>query len=166
MKYHLGLLDADPTQNRTYQWVRRRGWFGPGFPDDVREELGIWFAMPGFTDAYHIRNLNMSARLLYKCQDQLPGYDHYAKQVAENWLSVTREDAVKLCRMRQGTRACPIPLISQLKILDDIKAGMTQAQISRDFGCTPRAIYTIRHKGLQWAGSLPEGFELLRGFRG
>ncbi len=35
-----------------------------------------------------------------------------------------------------------------------------------DFGCTPRAIYTIRHKGLQWAGPLPEGFELLRGFRG
>ena len=117
--------------------------------------------MPGFTDGYHIRNLKMGRALVKRARQFFPGYDELSDKVAENWLSITREDAIKLAHMRKGAQSCPIPLVSQLVILDDIKAGRSQLATARTFGCTPRAIYTILHRGIQWGLPLPSGFELL-----
>lgn len=161
MKYDLGLLDPNREQNRTYQWVMRRGWFKPGFPPDVLEELGIWFAMPGFTTSYHLHNLRMTWTTHRDAVARLPTFDEIEDKVAENWLSITHDDAIQLCLMRRGKNHCPIPLVSQLAILDDIKAGHTQAAISRRFDVSDFAIRKIKQRGVQWTGELPLGFRLL-----
>lgn len=57
-----------------------------------------------------------------------------------------------------------IPLLVQLQILNDLRAGISDTTIGRVYGITPRSVYSIKKKcgpiGTKW-WRLPSGFELL-----
>lgn len=163
MKWHVGLLSPDPLQHPSYQWMRRGNWFSPGFPPEVLRDIVTWLSMPGFSFNYHMRNLRLSAPTLQKRMRLLPPFEEVRNDVAENWLSVTREDAIKLCHMRVGKHRSPVPLICQMRIMDDLKAGMTIVQAARDYHLTPPTVSRLAHKGPRWEFKLPPGFELLLG---
>lgn len=163
MKWHSGLLAPDPSKHRSYQWMRRGGWFNPDFPADVFHDIAVWLRTPGLGFNFHRVNFKISSATLADRMKRMPSFEELRNDVAENWLSVTREDAIKLIHMRVGPYRSQIPLLSQLKILDDIKAGLSQARIARDFGISPTTVSTIALKGAKWGSPLPAGFELLLG---
>lgn len=131
MRWHVGCLDPDPPSHRSYQWMRRRGWFKPSFPADVFEEIAIFSAMPGMCQAWLHHNWKMARHDLLKYRAMLPQYEDLKDKVIENWLSTTRDDAVKISRMRH--RFTTPPLICQINMLDDYKRGMSFMQMSRDY---------------------------------
>ncbi|QVM85252.1 hypothetical protein [Novosphingobium decolorationis] len=161
MLYHAGLLDPDGSQSRCREWIARRGWNTPEFPDDVREDLAIWLAMPGFHIQYHVRNLRSSWSTIVAARRYLADFENLADMVTANWMSATRDDAIRLSKLRPGGQSSPIPLLCQLKILDDLKVGHTKASLARTYACSSRSIWTIQNQGLQWTGELPLGFRLL-----
>lgn len=158
MKWHCGLLDEHPYENPTYRWVTRGGFFRPEFPEAIRHELAILLAMPGFPRAFFASYLRLSDRHIDRVRKKLPGYEELRNEVAENWLSVTREDAIKLCHMRLDPRSA-VPLVVQLQILDDIKAGIPQAHLAREYGISLTIMQVYQKKGPQIdPKSLPRDF--------
>lgn len=143
--------------------MRRGGWFEPDFPPDVFHDIAVWLRTPGLGFNFHRVNFKISAPTLVDRMKRMPSFEDLRDDVAENWLSVTREDAIKLIHMRVGPLRSQIPLLSQLKILDDLKAGLSQARIAREYGIGPRTVSRIAHNGARWSSPLPSGFELLLG---
>lgn len=128
MKVHCGLLDEQPEKSRTLTLLRR-GWWHLGLPEDLERELRTWLATPGFSIAYHAHQFKLSHGVIVRHY-----YDHtpeYQSLGLENFQSVTREDAVRLCRMRPGTGN--IPFVCQLRMMDDLKAQMRKVDVARDY---------------------------------
>lgn len=161
MKYSLGLLEKEPWNNRSYKWMRRRGWYRPGFPPDVLEEIAVWLALPGIHNRYHQKLLGIDSTELAKARRLLPGYDQLTTQIGEAFLTCTREDAIRIVQLRPGVYSAPIPLISQLAMLDDLKRGMSQRRVAADFGCSAKFVWTLLNKGVQSMKNLPDDFRLL-----
>ena len=83
--------------------------------------------------------------------------------MVENWLSATRQDCVRLCHLRPFGRS-GVPLLSQLSMLDDLKRGMSQCAIGREYGVTNEFVHQRKKYGISRAVTgwdLPAGFELL-----
>lgn len=159
MKWHCGVLDEEPWTNPTMRWISRGGWTNPTFPEEVRLELAIWLATPGFSDPYHIHNLRTSQKTLVNYRPKLPGYADLRKEVGENWLSVTHEDAVKLCRLRKGKG--DIPAVSQFHMLTDLKSS-SYREVAREYGITHEWLFVIKKHGIRFGRrQIPEGFDLL-----
>lgn len=75
-----------------------------GLPDDVLRELSIWLAMPGFPFSYHAHVFGMDRSYVARF---VRGYDQRQREVGDNWLSATRDDCIRLCRMRlMGGATC------------------------------------------------------------
>lgn len=164
MLYHCGLLDDDRLTSRSFTWVMRKGWFREDFPADIRHEIAVWLAMPGFDHRFHVYNLRVSEGYLRRAREELCGdFEALRADVAANWLSATREDCLALARMRHG-KAAGVPLICQMRILDDLKAGLTHKNAARVWGVTDRWVNMLSAKRGPLAASywkLPPGFELL-----
>jgi hypothetical protein len=150
MKWHCGILDDHDPYNpsRTWDWVTRGGWSKPGFPEDVRREIAIFLATPGFSDEYLCKNLRTNTTALLKHKAALPGYDELWREVGDNWMSVTHEDAVRLCRLRVG-KSGAIPLVCQFHMLRDLKADRTKASIAREYGVSQFRLRVLELKGIQ-----------------
>lgn len=155
MKWHCGLLSDRPDKDRTLQWLKRGMW-DRGLPEDVEHELRVWMAMPGFSAGYHASAFNVDVRTVLK---HIGGYDGLKREVGENWLSATRDDCVKLSRLRQKGGA--IPVICQLSMLDDLKRGMKRVEIYRDYAVDEGATRKLWKGGVTFRGELPIGFSLL-----
>lgn len=155
MKYHCGLLDERPEDSRTLQWVKRPAWGSR--PPEIEHELAVWLAMPGFSVSYHQHTLGHDRTVL------LPrlGYNPVLRgEVIGNWLSATREDCVKLARLRPRGSG-NVPLICQMRAVADLK-GMRQADVARDYDVTVSSIWGWRKRGFNFKRHpLPSGFELL-----
>ena len=135
MLYHCGLLDEQPERSRTLQWIRRGRWDQPGFPEDVRRELMIWLAMPGFAHSFHTRAFMTCNAVL---RPYLDGFEQWKEEVSANWISATREDCIRLALMRPGK--ADVPLISQLQAVRDLKAGMTRSEVAREYRVLPETV--------------------------
>lgn len=138
----------------------RRGWTQCYFPADVRHEIAIWLATPGIEAAWHVHNLRIHHATLKKYQAQLPGFEDLREEVAENWLSATRDDCINLARMRPG-KTSGVPLLAQLSMLGDLKKGMRPCDIASEYGVTSRWLYDLTRFGVRVRDELPSGFELL-----
>jgi hypothetical protein len=151
MKWHCGLLSEQPEKDRTLNYIKRGYWYLPA-PPEVTRELRIWLAMPGFSVAYHAHVFRVGAegvKNFIASQD----FSDVQAEVAENWLSVTDEDAVRLARMRPGTGN--LPLICQLRILDALKQGMKRSKVAELYGVTPQTVYKIKKGHLTNRGVRP-----------
>ena len=158
MLWHCGLLSERPDRDRTLEWIRRGSW-NSGLPEDVERELRIWLAMPGFTAAFHAHNFGVSSGVVRR---QLGGYEKFKREVGQNWLSATREDCVRLSQLRPPRG--DLPLLSQLQIIDDVKAGHRRRDLMREYLTNTATIHRLA-QGLVLFGKrpLPPGFELLVG---
>lgn len=157
MKWHCGLLSDDPSKDRTLQWIKRGYWHT--LPEDVQHELHIWMAMPGFTANYHAHAFGVDKRYVAKF---VGGYDDLRKEVGENWLSATRDDCVRLCQLRgRGD----IPVVSQIRMIDDLKAGRKQVDVTRDYGVSRSTTRGFSKGVISFSGELPSGFALLGALR-
>jgi hypothetical protein len=153
MKYHCGLLDERPENSRTLNWIKQGTW--GRLPPEIEHELRVWLAMPGFSISYHCHTLRRGRTTIIP---NLGGFEELEQEVAENWLSATRDDCVKLSRMRPGTGN--VPLISQLRAVQDLKK-MRQVDVARDYRITVPTLVTWASTGFRTWGQLPVGFELL-----
>lgn len=163
MKYHCGWLDDDPMQNRSYAWMMRGRWGHPQFPADVRREIAAFVHMPGFQDAFFHKRLKTNSDQFNVLRDQLPSFEDAYEDVCENWLSVTRDDAIKLCHLRGG-KAAGVPVIVQLQVMKDLASGHSYRKTAAIYGITEHTIRNIRKRGIsvtKMARPLPPGFELL-----
>ena len=162
MKYHCGLLDEHPHENRAYRYVRRGGWFDPDFPAEVRHELAIWLAMPGFLPSFHMTTLHVGHKVMARIRREWPGYEELKPYVFENWSSATREDCIKLAHMRR-TKWTPLPLICQLGLMDEAKRT-TQAKAAKTFGLSKRQTERLMARGPRLGQVvLPPEFAMLGG---
>jgi len=155
MKWHCGLLSEQPAADRTLNWIKRGHWVG-GLPADVERELTIWMAMPGFSLAFHSHTLQVSRQLVYPW---MGGYDQLKAEVAENWLSATRDDCVRLAQLRPSKGE--LPVISQLQIMNDLKAGAKVVEIIRDYRTNHQTVAELRRGAIKSRRPLPSGFALL-----
>lgn len=153
MLYHCGLLDERPANSRTLNWIRRTTW--GKLPPELEHELRVWLAMPGFSVPYHAHALGVSRQ---RIEQNIGGYEEHKADVIANWLSATREDCVKLARLRSGQGH--IPLISQLRAVEDLK-HMSMTQVARDYGVHLQSVIDWLHTGFRSNSQLPSGFELL-----
>jgi hypothetical protein len=153
MKYHCGLLDERPDKSKMFQWITRWNW--DSLPDDVATELKIWLAMPGFTTGFHVATLGRHVRTI---EAYRPAMADFSKEVAENWLSATREDCIRISQMRPGKG--PIPIISQVRILEDLKMGRTQMQVVKDFRTSRGQIHKLLTQGITSQAGWPSGVPL------
>jgi hypothetical protein len=160
VKWHCGIL-GDPTVPRpTWRLDGIFGWRNEGAVGVRQHELAVWLAMPGFSTNYHASNLKLAWNTVRKYQQLLRGFDELSADVAANWLSVTRDDAVQLCRRRPEKG--DVPIICQLRMLDDLKAGRRHATVAREYGVRREWLSRVQQKGLRAARCrLPAGFELL-----
>ena len=166
MIYHCGLLADNPLESRSYNWVMRRGWFQEGFPPDVLHELAVWLAMPGFDTKFHAANLRTDWGTIRRAQLRLcSDFELLRNDVAANWSSASRDDCIRLCRMRKVVgKSAGVPLICQMRILDDLKAGLSHKAAARVWDVTPRWVNNLSaNRGPLGASywRLPSGFELL-----
>jgi hypothetical protein len=153
-------LDEDPVERGKWRWIRHGRWTSSTIPDDLRHELAVWLAMPGFSTNYHATNLGVAWNTVRKYRQLLPDYDDLSGDVVENWLSVTREDAGLLCQRRPFKG--DVPIICQLRMLDDLKAGRGFGAIAREYGVRREWLSRMRLQGISAARyHLPRGFELL-----
>lgn len=157
MKWHCGLLSDDPSKDRTLQWIKRGRWHT--LPEDVQHELRIWMAMPGFTAGYHYRAFELGREYI---NSQMGGYETYKAEVHENWISATRDDCLKLCLRRSGSQ---VPVISQLQMITDLKAGHTALSLAREYQVSKATIYNLSKGIIRCHGELPSGFALLGALR-
>ncbi|MEN2786263.1 hypothetical protein ACFOKI_07675 [Sphingomonas qilianensis] len=155
MLYHCGLLDERPEKSTTLQWIKRPRVWGR-LPPEIERELRIFLAMPGFSDSFYAHVFRCSRSVATR---EAGGYEPWKAEVAENWLSATSEDCAALSRMRPGTGN--VPVISQLRAIQDVKAGMTMAQVGRDYRVSAVSVTGWCHGGVNFRGDLPAGFSLL-----
>lgn len=156
MKYHCGLLDDRPDKSRTLNWIKRPVW--GNLPPEIERELRIWLAMPGFSAGYHAHTLGRNVAYVSK---HMGGYERWRDEVAENWLSATRDDLVKLSQLRPGIGH--VPLICQLRAVQDLKSGATIKKIAGEYRVHPTTITNWSIRGPTPAGHIPSGFDLLIG---
>jgi hypothetical protein len=162
MRWHCGILDdRDPYEpHPTLDWIRHSKWSNPAFPADIKHELAILLATPGFSTSYLCHNLRISEPLLTKGRRLLPQYEELWREVGENWKSITRDEAVKLCHLRPGTGN--IPLVCQMAMITDLKSDRSIADIGREYGVTAVTITGLRDRGFRpGVRPLPRGFEML-----
>lgn len=158
MKYDVGLLADKPHDHRSHKWMKKGDWHNPNFPADVRTEIAVWLAMPGFDYGYHRRSFGMTDRTFRKMKNILPQYEELKPLVIENWLSATRQDCIRICHNRTGV-ASSIPLLSQLAILDEVKRGVRKEDVARLFRVTGEKVHQIiRHGPSANYGTLPAEF--------
>lgn len=155
MNWHCGLLSAQPNKDRTLAWIKRGAW--DTLPDDVAHEMRIWMAMPGFAINYHAQTMGLDKRYVAKFYG---GYQQQWREVGENWLSATREDCVALCNLRAGG---DVPVISQLSIIDDLKAGAKQVDVAREYAVSEKVTRYCSKGRIHFRGELPLGFAMLGG---
>ncbi|AKM10996.1 hypothetical protein [Croceicoccus naphthovorans] len=164
MKFDVGLLNSGVDADRKLRLVRRGGWLHPSFPDELRRELAVLIATPGLSDTWLIHNLGAHNQQFYKARLALPDTNELRDEVAQNWMSISRPDAVALANMRPGKQS-PIPLVSQFRILDDIKSGDTIRSLAKEYWTSEHTIRLIGKHCLSrrraWERPLPRGFELL-----
>ena len=154
MRWHCGLLDERPDQSRVLARIKRGNWNSLG--PDVWHELMVWLAMPGFSIAFHQHTLGVSREVVTAA---IPAFEDWREDVIDNWISATREDCVRLCRMRPDKG--DVPIIFQLRIMDDVKAGISQVDLAGEYGLDKGTINGWKQRGLRSRGELPSGFELL-----
>ena len=158
MLWHCGLLSERPEKDATLAWVRRGGWDLPGHPPEIERDRLVWLNMPGFPVSYHEQTLNMDRRYLKRFIGA--DYERVKDDVAKNWLSCTREDAVKLSHLRSGTGHMPV--ICQLKIIDDLKRGMSPSRLAAEYRVHPQTISNLGKGRISTRAWVPKGFELIR----
>ena len=127
MNIHLGLLDKQPSKNRTLKRLRRGRWFRRLSPK-VEHELRVWLAMPGFSTTFHERTLGVSEAVIRQYQGD---FERLKDEVMANWASATREDCIALANMRPWKG--DIPMICQFQIMDDLKKDFSQAELARTY---------------------------------
>lgn len=154
MLYHCGLLDTCPETSRKLQWVKRPVW--GRLPPDIERELRIFLAMPGFSASYVSHVFRIGAATVAR---NIGDYESWRDEVAENWLSTTRNDCIKLARLRPGTGN--VPVICQLRALQDVKSGMSFSAIGREYGVTGAQVRHWARRGILSKRPLPPGFALL-----
>lgn len=155
MLYHCGLLDERPDRSRTLNWIKRGDWEA-GLPADVEKELYVWLAMPGLSINFHAHNFKLSRQYLRRF---VGGFEEHRAEVAENWLSATREDCVKLSQLRPPKG--DLPLLVQLSILNDLKAGRRVCDLMKEYQINRRSFQSLRKGHVRVRQPLPRGFELL-----
>lgn len=158
MKWHCGLLDKRPEQSRTLEYIKR-GFWELNMPEDVERELRIWMSMPGFSQSFHMHTLGVGCLLLRRWM--MRDYDQFKAEVAENWLSVTRDDAVRLSQMRPGKVGGDVPLICKLQMMTDLKAGARNADIEKEYRVSGGITSELVRGIVKSRAPLPSGFELL-----
>lgn len=157
MKWHCGLLSEQPEKDRTLNYIKR-GYWHLSCPPEIKHELRIWLAMPGFTLAYHSHVFRVgvdSVRNFVAAQD----FSDVQAEVAENWLSVTDEDAIRLAQLRPGSGN--LPLLCQLRILDAVKGGVETSRIADTYRITRQTIYRLKAGHMTNRGVRPVGVGLL-----
>lgn len=87
------------------------------------------------------------------------GYEDLKAEVAENWLSATREDAIRLSNMRPSKG--DLPLLSQLQIMNDLKAGHSATYLAAEYGTNTRKVGKLSKGIILLRQPLPPGFTLL-----
>jgi hypothetical protein len=159
MLYHCGLLSEHPEKDATLAWVRRGGWDLPGTPPEIEYERRVWLAMPGFTAAFHTHNLWVGPSVVKRHMGR--DYADLKDEVVKNWLSCTREDAVKLSHLRPSPHG-HMPVICQVQLLRDIKDRMKQVDLANEYGVHLTTIKELARGRIHFRGDLPSGFEWLR----
>jgi hypothetical protein len=112
---------------------RRSNWHT--LPDDMRRELRIWLAMPGFSIRYHVEALGHEPRLV---KQFMGAYEELKDEVLENWASATKEDCIKLGYLRPEKG--DLPLITKLEIRREYMRGSRQNAIAEEFGVAPATV--------------------------
>lgn len=153
MKWDCGLLSSRP---RVTNWISRGGW-DKGLPPDIEKELMIWLSMPGFTRTFHAHAFGVHRDMIRP--HYMAGYNRYRSEVAENWLSATRDDCVKLAQMRKGMMK--LPLICRYAMLDDVKRGMSITDAAKLYRLNRSHVSQIVNGHMPWRLELPNDFHAL-----
>lgn len=157
MLYHCGLLSERPEKDATLQWVRRGAWDLPGHPPAIEFERRVWLAMPGFSINFHVHTLRVGETLVERHIGR--DYEELKEAVAENWLSCTRVDAIKLANMRPSKGE--LPLLVQLQIMRDLKAGIGPTALATIYATNIGTVGDLGRGRVKSRRPLPSGFELL-----
>lgn len=154
MIWSCGLLEEQP--NRTLSIIRR-GYWHEGLPPELDRELRIWMSMPGFSVSFHHHTLGVGHASITRWIGR--DYEQFKREVGENWLSATRDDCVKLARMRPSMG--DMPLLCKLQIMDDLKRGGRPFLLADEYATNSTLINELRNGHVKLRQQLPDGFELL-----
>lgn len=154
MNLHCGLLDKQPERHPTFFWASKGWWATTEWPAEVTREVQTWLAMPGFSLSFHMHTLRVGPMTI---RHHLGYYDKWKDDVIANLISGTRDDWAALCRLRPPKGN--LPVMCQLSILDDVKAGITHQQIAKDYAINRHTIGLLLRFGIKnrqdWPSSLP-----------
>jgi hypothetical protein len=152
MKWSCGLLDGDDDKLR---YLRHHDWNDLDGP--LADELEIWLAMPGFSMAFHEHTLGKMRRTKgWRLRYGL--HDKWKDEVAENWSSATREDAIALARMRP--RGGSVPLLTQVSMLRNLERGWRQSDVARTYRVSPAMVANLKRGQLTNISDIPASFSL------
>lgn len=156
MKYHCGILNVRPEESWTLNRFRVKHW--PYLPEQHRRQLHILLATPGFTTLYFCHVFQRSFLAVSRYRAQYARFEDYEEEAVENWMSVTREDAIRLSLMRPPRG--DMPLVSQIRALEDLKF-MSQTDVAKLYGIGRSKLFRLTRKGPICRQPLPSGFEWL-----
>lgn len=157
MKFHCGILAED--RERHTSWRAIHGiWALKDLDEPYKTEFEAWMSMPGFSLAQHCYMFGFSRERLIPFFGL--NYDKHKRLIAENWISITREDAMLLSSACWGVHP---PVIVQLFAMKDYLRGQyTYAQVAEDYRVTPATVRRWVINGVVANHAfIPPGFELL-----
>lgn len=159
MIYSGGLTDDEPGDNSVYQWVRCCHM--SRMPDQIAHHLLILFQTPGVTKSWWNRAFNIPQSGMakhYKFVKENKSLDDL-EDISRNWLSLTRDDIVKLSRFNMKHK--DLPLFIKTQVADDYKKGLPAKTTSEQLNVGTEIIKYIRQFGPFWHSTarLPDWFD-------
>lgn len=104
---------------------------------EARHSLRVLLSTPGFSTKFLNRALGVSDKWLkseWRSFDQLD----YRREAIDNWSSITREDALRLCHIaKPGAR----PVVCTVYMVEDIKHGKPWLKTAKEWGVDDMTIY-------------------------
>jgi len=156
LKYHCGLLNVRPEESWTLNRYRTKSWVH--LPEVHKRPLQILLATPGFSSCYFCHVFQRSYPTVQRFRAEHARFEDFQEEAVENWMSISREDAIRLAHLRP--RRGDLPLVSQLRALEDLKF-MTQQKAAETYGVRRNAIVKLKRRGPICRQPLPSGFEWL-----
>ncbi len=105
---------------------------------EARHSLRVLLSTPGFTIRFFARALRYSKGCIYAELARFTQSDYRSEAIA-NWGSITREDAIALCRIAGKGKERPV--ICSVYMVEDIQSGKQWQRTADLWGVDDMTIY-------------------------
>lgn len=105
---------------------------------EARHSLRVLMSTPGFSMSFLIRALGVSATWL-RSEWRSFNDEDYRQEAIDNWSSITREEALRLCQISGKGSARPV--ICTVYMVEDIYNGKPWLQTAKEWGVDDMTIY-------------------------